>query len=294
MSFNFDSMAEDGYGVPETFSSEEPTIIEELEESEHDEEDDDTGFEEEVENRLAIANCFRSLLENDLFASSDKITRFVERKVRRFVRTELEILLGMRQREEPKSHVSQFTDEEVAALKTLAAKVLSRSNGGAPVVQPVVLQAPPSPATMTVNKKNAAPKSVVPNKTETKTATPKKTVRSKAKTSKEALKKESPEKESPKKESPEKEAGGRDFAIFKATAIDETGKVVEKDIKIDLKTQTKPPGYVPPAAMSAIAQEQMYAMAAQQSLSNLMPREGGDGGFESLLSAAISKSLENG
>jgi len=38
----------------------------------------------------------------------------------------------------------------------------------------------------------------------------------------------------------------------------------------------------------------MYAMAAQQSLSNLMPREGGDGGFESLLSAAISKSLENG
>lgn len=294
MSFNFDSMAEDGYGVPETFSSEEPTIIEELEESEHDEEDDDTGFEEEVENRLAIANCFRSLLENDLFASSDKITRFVERKVRRFVRTELEILLGMRQREEPKSHVSQFTDEEVAALKTLAAKVLSRSNGGAPVVQPVVLQAPPSPATLTVNKKNVAPKSVVPNKTETKTATPKKTVRSKAKTSKEALKKESPEKESPKKESPEKEAGGRDFAIFKATAIDETGKVVEKDIKIDLKTQTKPPGYVPPAAMSAIAQEQMYAMAAQQSLSNLMPREGGDGGFESLLSAAISKSLENG
>lgn len=290
MSFNFDSMAEDGYGVPETFSSEEPTIIEELEESEHDEEDDDTGFEEEVENRLAIANCFRSLLENDLFASSDKITRFVERKVRRFVRTELEILLGMRQREEPKSHVSQFTDEEVAALKTLAAKVLSRSNGGgAPVVQPVVLQAPPSPATLTVNKKNVAPKSVVPNKTETKTATPKKTVRSKAKTSKEALKKESPE-----KESPEKEAGGRDFAIFKATAIDETGKVVEKDIKIDLKTQTKPPGYVPPAAMSAIAQEQMYAMAAQQSLSNLMPREGGDGGFESLLSAAISKSLENG
>lgn len=285
MSFNFDSMAEDGYGVPETFSSEEPTIIEELEESEHDEEDDDTGFEEEVENRLAIANCFRSLLENDLFASSDKITRFVERKVRRFVRTELEILLGMRQREEPKSHVSQFTDEEVAALKTLAAKVLSRSNGGgAPVVQPVVLQAPPSPATLTVNKKNVAPKSVVPKKTETKTATPKKTVRSKAKASKEAL----------KKESPKKEAGDRDFAIFKTTAVDETGKVVEKDIKIDLKTQTKPPGYVPPAAMSAVAQEQMYAMAAQQSLSNLTPREGGDGGFESLLSAAISKSLENG
>lgn len=285
MSFNFDSMAEDGYGVPETFSSEEPTIIEELEESEHDEEDDDTGFEEEVENRLAIANCFRSLLENDLFASSDKITRFVERKVRRFVRTELEILLGMRQREEPKSHVSQFTDEEVAALKTLAAKVLSRSNGGgAPVVQPVVLQAPPSPATLTVNKKNVAPKSVVPKKTETKTATPKKTVRSKTKTSKEAL----------KKESPKKEAGDRDFAIFKTTAVDETGKVVEKDIKIDLKTQTKPPGYVPPAAMSAVAQEQMYAMAAQQSLSNLTPREGGDGGFESLLSAAISKSLENG
>src|SRR5690606_1537436 len=182
-------------------------------------------------------------------------------------------------------HVSQFTDEEVAALKTLAAKVLSRSNGGgAPVVQPVVLQAPPSPATLTVNKKNVAPKSVVPKKTETKTATPKKTVRSKAKTSKEAL----------KKESPKKEAGDRDFAIFKTTAVDETGKVVEKDIKIDLKTQTKPPGYVPPAAMSAIAQEQMYAMAAQQSLSNLMPREGGDGGFESLLSAAISKSLENG
>lgn len=285
MSFNFDSMAEDGYGVPETFSSEEPTIIEELEESEHDEEDDDTGFEEEVENRLAIANCFRSLLENDLFSSSDKITRFVERKVRRFVRTELEILLGMRQREEPKSHVSQFTDEEVAALKTLAAKVLSRSNGGgAPVVQPVVLQAPPSPATLTVNKKNVAPKSVVPKKTETKTATPKKTVRSKTKTSKEAL----------KKESPKKEAGDRDFAIFKTTAVDETGKVVEKDIKIDLKTQTKPPGYVPPAAMSAVAQEQMYAMAAQQSLSNLTPREGGDGGFESLLSAAISKSLENG
>lgn len=285
MSFNFDSMAEDGYGVPETVSSEELTVIEELEEGEHDEEDDDTGFEEEVENRLAIANCFRSLLENDLFSSSDQITRFVERKVRRFVRTELEVLLGMRQREEPKSHVSQFTDEEVAALKTLAAKVLSRSNGGgAPVVQPVVLQAPPSPATLTVNKKNVAPKSVVPKKTETKTATPKKTVRSKAKTSKEAL----------KKESPKKEAGGRDFAIFKATAVDETGKVVEKDIKIDLKTQTKPPGYVPPAAMSAIAQEQMYAMAAQQSLSNLMPREGGDGGFESLLSAAISKSLENG
>src|SRR6185312_8519155 len=99
---------------------------EEFDDEADDESEADEGFDAEVENRLAIANCFRALLETELFETSGKTTRYVEKKVRKFVKSELEILLRMKQ-PEPKQVIQkvepQFSEAEATALKYLASKV---------------------------------------------------------------------------------------------------------------------------------------------------------------------------
>lgn len=92
----------------------------------------------EVEERLAKANCYRALLESKLFADGDELARMVEEEVREFVRDRLSYLMGMKTPVEPVAVASQFTEEEVQVLKTLAAKVMARP--ASPTIQPVELK----------------------------------------------------------------------------------------------------------------------------------------------------------
>lgn len=78
----------------------------------------------EVEKRLETAQYYRMLLNDTLFSNASEAARVVEREIRDFVRTRLHVLLGLKNEVSPVK--SMFSDEEVAALKALAAKVMGK------------------------------------------------------------------------------------------------------------------------------------------------------------------------
>lgn len=82
----------------------------------------------DVDLRLATADHYRAIVKNKFFADeSTPAAQLVDREMRAFVKNRLEVLLGLRQeREEPVAHVSEFSPEEVSALKALAAKVMGK------------------------------------------------------------------------------------------------------------------------------------------------------------------------
>lgn len=78
----------------------------------------------QVDRRMTAANYYRMILDHDFFPNSGPEGHLVQSKVRRFVRDELEILLGMRV-SSPKAtgSTAQFTEEEVEVLKGLIARL---------------------------------------------------------------------------------------------------------------------------------------------------------------------------
>ncbi len=121
-------------------------------------EEDYSAVMTQVDRRMKVANYFRMVLDNDLFPDGTPEAHLAETRIRKFVREELEVLLGMRnQRPETPVAEQQFTDEEVALLRELIKRV---SKPAAVVPQFKAVKAEPAPAAPKFKPVTAA--SVVP------------------------------------------------------------------------------------------------------------------------------------
>jgi hypothetical protein len=109
-------------------------------------------FDEEEENtqelmsdvnlRLEQGRLYQMILQGDIFANTNadpKAIRNVQRQVHKFVREQMEIMVGIRQEQPMQTVVSSpFNDLEVSALKMVASKVTkgaSEESKPAPVLQ---------------------------------------------------------------------------------------------------------------------------------------------------------------
>lgn len=92
----------------------------------------------DVDLRLETADYYRAILNHDFFDVQSQAAEIVDREVRAFIRERLEVLLGLRAPKEQEAAPSPFSDDEVQALKTIAAKVLGKPSliaASAPVVK---------------------------------------------------------------------------------------------------------------------------------------------------------------
>jgi hypothetical protein len=107
----------------------------------------------DVELRLEEANCYKALLRNPLFDSSaGAIARRVERKIREYIRTELKILLGLETAKVMAPKPSDFSEDEIKALKMLSSRILNKP----------IVQEKPVPKEPTVNQAHVDPPKEIP------------------------------------------------------------------------------------------------------------------------------------
>ena len=109
------------------------------------EEDDQLS---EVEFRLEKAQCYKMLINHQLLSGDTEAAKEVEVEVQDFVRERLGDLMGMSKPAQGPAPVSEpiFSDDEVAALKAVASKVLGRPAIVAPAPQSTPQRAPvPAP-----------------------------------------------------------------------------------------------------------------------------------------------------
>lgn len=103
---------------------------------------DSRGVLNEALKRIEQAKLYEALLNHDLFSEDSarpEIIEAVREEMNTFILSRLEVLMGMRT-EESTVTVSPFSDQEVAALKALAARALSgpaKTTPTAPVINPV-------------------------------------------------------------------------------------------------------------------------------------------------------------
>jgi hypothetical protein len=105
----------------------------------------------EIERKLAMANTYRTLLEDSIFEDlQDPIVAEVEGEIRKFITGRLETLMGG-DRSAPPAVGGQFTQTEVIALKALAKKIIgvgktsrAQPRRTAPPA-PEIYQEPPAP-----------------------------------------------------------------------------------------------------------------------------------------------------
>lgn len=97
-----------------------------------------------IEIRLAKANCYRMLLESNLFMDGDYVSQEVEAEVREFIEEKLSQLMGFTP--EPQKVESFFSDEEIDVLKRLAEKMLSKPTEEKPPSNPQRTNSRPSTA----------------------------------------------------------------------------------------------------------------------------------------------------
>ena len=105
----------------------------------------------EVEFRLEKAQCYKVLINHQLLSGDTEAAKEVEVEVQDFVRERLGELMGMSKPGQVPAPVIPvipvFSDDEVAALKAVASKVLGRPAIVAPAPQAAPQQAPvPAPA----------------------------------------------------------------------------------------------------------------------------------------------------
>lgn len=184
-SFGEDQDAMDGYdsGTEEEQPQESSEIDEHPIPSSYEEDSDlsiPSQVEEEeyevaitqVDKRMRIAQFFRLVLDSDLFSDEASEAKIVQSRVRKFVRDELEVLFGMR-RAASAPVASQFTQDEVEALKVLASRVTAKPSTPQlkPVQSPVQIVAPSinkMGLNKTPSKPTAKPVAQVPQKIEQK------------------------------------------------------------------------------------------------------------------------------
>ena len=114
--------------------------------------DEEQNEYSEAEWRLEKAQFYRAVLNNQLLGSEHPAAIAVEEELQGWALGQLNKLLGLEKAEGPQATqaASDFTQEEVEALKLLAGKVLGRANVP-PAVTPVT--APPKPVVTPVQKK---------------------------------------------------------------------------------------------------------------------------------------------
>lgn len=151
-----------------------------LEELDNVPDEDDFGIEDltEVTKRLDVASYYRTLLDSRIFNDPSQAALIVESRIRKFVRSELDILLGIKPQQVAAPPQSTFSSEEVEALKAIASRLLGggRGNLGPPQQPrgPVVnrVDPPKSRRTPTLAGPSSQPKANLPRRKEK--ATPKK------------------------------------------------------------------------------------------------------------------------
>lgn len=113
-------------------------VLEELEETE---ESDPVNVSTKAKARIEEANLWNLLISHTFFtpgSAKPETIASVNRKIVSFATRELEILLGMRNREEkPVVAASEFSTEEAQVLRMLIAKVLKRDVPATPAIAPV-------------------------------------------------------------------------------------------------------------------------------------------------------------
>lgn len=208
---------------------------------------EDERLDEDVELRLEVASLYRLLLRGDLFSdtSNSEAATMVERRVRAFVKSELKTLLGIGgtlQQPQVAEAKPQFTEDEVTALKAVAAKITGK---------PAILNQPTK--TQPSLKKTEVPQGT---KVEPRRLVPVET--------KSTIAKNPPK---PQKTEQTKKKPGRVVKEY----VNTSGQVVEKR---DVTPQTVVPGMIPqptPQQLSAIMEQQaMASVAGMGALANLV------------------------
>lgn len=91
-------------------------------------------YMEDIDTRLAVADCYRELLKSPLFSNSTAAARIVENEHQKWVRSRLQELLNLGRVTVPAPPQApvQFTDEEVAILKAIVESARKRGIGPKP------------------------------------------------------------------------------------------------------------------------------------------------------------------
>ena len=149
--------------------------IQQEEYSVFEEEDDDLSSVLTSANlRLECGRLFEMIIKSDLFGQTDAdpdAIRTVERLMRNFAKTQLEIMLGMRQEETPTQSVvvsSPFNDMEVTVLKMLASKMSKGATEQEQTEAPQVAPQPPKKDGISQISGSVRPKPSTPLKREVK------------------------------------------------------------------------------------------------------------------------------
>ena len=137
----------------------------------------DTAFAE-AEERLLTAQYYRVLLGNSFFDDDSATAEKVEKEIRAFVRGRMEVLLGIRQENATAPSNLPFSEEEVDALRHVAARVLEKpAIAKVPATKklepPSSQQLPPAPKGPSL-KKASVPASVKDNRGGPKQSAPRK------------------------------------------------------------------------------------------------------------------------
>lgn len=80
----------------------------------------------EEERRLEQAHYYRLLLNGQLFSTADATAKLVEQEVRSFIKGRLRVLLGMEVEKVQQEARERFSEEEVQALRAVAARIMGK------------------------------------------------------------------------------------------------------------------------------------------------------------------------
>lgn len=114
-----------------------------------------------VEQRLAVAQCYRQLLDNSLFTTPSPAALSVENEIIDFVRQRLAVLMGVRtEASNVEAAQAQFTEQQADVLRRVADKVINAESeknkvSALPTLNRVT-QEPPAPQS-TVRQVQQAP-----------------------------------------------------------------------------------------------------------------------------------------
>jgi hypothetical protein len=137
----------------------------------------------EAEWRLEKAQYYRAVINSQLLSSGHPAAVEVETELQGWAKNQMEVLLGIKAKQDTPVDVSgierrlgnlegtlisqpnlQFTDDEAAALKAVAARVLSKPGASAPTPPPTAskqVEQAPRPIPAKVNPVNAKPQAAI-------------------------------------------------------------------------------------------------------------------------------------
>lgn len=234
---------------------------------------------DDISQRIEVIKCYQVFIDNSVFEEESVASTYVTDQIQQFVRNELETLLGLRQ----KDAATNFTTQEVVALKAVAASVLNPAPKPLKVETPT-LRAPPIAAAPTLP---VAPVAVVPPPAPVVPVAPLPPVPTKPvpKKALRALKKKSttPAPVNPPPTLIKDEPTGPPKRTAPLTVLGEDGKPMTIEVELSDKKQVAPDPthYIPPptnkGAIEAMYQQNMLKQAGynQQILAKKSVHEGG-------------------